>query len=266
MRQVRAVSFSLGGAPQLRLPLISQCAPTLAAWNGCLHSLRLRDAFTKLSVPPSPPPVPFPLPLSGGDRCPSEAPADPPLLAAALLEVVSAESLGVGLAVGRLVAVLAGAQGGPVNVCARWRSVLWPRDLPSSPASCASPLPARHMAVFFFSSSLRFLPFSLSPPFFSSLSLSLSVFFVFLPENQSEERGRVKRESARKAGTNHPACTFVSSACRLSSLPLPKPIRLLAAHSNLTLPSQSLVGCRSCRGSTGGGTALSLRVSQGRWL
>lgn len=120
---------------------------------------------------------------------------------------------------------------------------------------------------FFPSSSLHFLPFSLSPPpFFPSLSLSFSVFFVFLPENQSEERGRVKRESARKAGTNHPACTFVSSACRLSSLPFPKPIRLLAAHSSLTLPSQSLVGCRSCRGSTGGGTALALRASQGRWL
>lgn len=44
---------------------------------------------------------------------PREAPADPPLLAAALLEVVSAESPGPqfpGLAVGRLVAVLAGVQ------------------------------------------------------------------------------------------------------------------------------------------------------------
>lgn len=154
-----------------------------------------------------------------------------------------------------------------MNVCARWRSVLRPWDLPSSPASCASPLPARHMAVFFFSPSLHFLPFSLYLSLsFLSLSPFLSFFFVFLPENQSEERGRVKRESARKAGTNHPACTFVSSACRLSSLPIPKPIRLLAAHSNLTLPSQSLVGCRSCRGSTGGGTALALRVSQGRWL
>lgn len=107
--------------------------------------------------------------------------------------------------------------------------------------------------------------FSISP--FLSPSLSFSFFFfVFLPENQSEERGRVKRESARKAGTNHSACTFVSSACRLSSLPFPKSICLLAARSNLTLPSQSLVGCRSCRGSTGGGTALALRLSQGRWL
>lgn len=170
------------------------------------------------------------------------------------------------MAVGRLVAELTGAPE-PVNVCARWRSVLRPWDLPSSPASCASPLPARHMAVFFFSSSLRFLPFSL----YLSLSFPLSLFlffffFVFLPENQSEERGRVKRESARKAGTNHSACTFVSSACRLSSLPFPKSICLLAARSNLTLPSQSLVGCRSCRGSTGGGTALALRLSQGRWL
>lgn len=155
-----------------------------------------------------------------------------------------------------------------MNVCAMWRTVHWPWDLLSSPTSCASPLPARHMAVFFFSFSLRFLPFSLSlSPFLSfSLSLSFSVFFVFLPENQSEERGRVKRESARKAGTNHPACTFVSSAYRLSSFPLPKPVCLLAAHSNLTLPSRSLVGCRSCRGSTGGGTALALSVSQGRWL
>lgn len=155
-----------------------------------------------------------------------------------------------------------------MNVCAMWRSVHWPWDLLSSPTSCASPLPARHMAVFFF---LFFLAFSsvfslsLSLSFLLSLSLSL-FFFVFLPENQSEERGRVKRESARKAGTNHPACTFVSSAYRLSSFPLPKPVCLLAAHSNLTLPSRSLVGCRSCRGSTGGGTALALSVSQGRWL
>lgn len=55
---------------------------------------------------------PHPLALSGGGRCPSEAPAEPPLLAAALLEVASAESLGVGLAVDRLVAVLEGVQEG----------------------------------------------------------------------------------------------------------------------------------------------------------
>lgn len=167
------------------------------------------------------------------------------------------------MAMGRLVAVLAG---GPVNVCARWRSMLRPWDLPSSPAPCASLSQQGTWLYFFSSSSLRFLPFSLSLPFFPSLSLSLFFCFVFLPENQSEERGRVKRESARKAGTNHSACTFVSSACRLSSLPFPKAIRLLAAHANLTLVSQSLVGCRSCRGSAGGGTALALRASQGRWL
>uniref|UniRef100_A0A674HBF7 Vascular endothelial growth factor A n=1 Tax=Taeniopygia guttata TaxID=59729 RepID=A0A674HBF7_TAEGU len=67
-------------------------------------------------------------------------------------------------------------------------------------------------------------------------------------ENQSEEGGRVKRESARKAGTNHSACTFVSSACRLSSLPLPKPICLLAARSNLTLPSQVTGGLQILQG------------------
>lgn len=206
---------------------------------------------------------PHPLSLS---HCPSEAPADLPLLAAALLEVVSAESPGIGLAVGRLVAVLAGAQEGR-------RTCVQGGDLCFGPGTCPPVLP--HVLppsqqgtwlYFFFSSSLRFLPFSLYLSLSFLLSLSLSVFFVFLPENQSEERGRVKRESARKAGTNQPACTFVSSACRLSSLPLPKSIRLLAAHSNLTLPSQSLVGCRSCRGSAGGGTALALRVSQGRWL
>lgn len=208
---------------------------------------------------------PHPLSLS---HCPSEAPADPPLLAAALLEVVSAESPGVGLAVGRLVAVLAGAQEGR-------RRCVQGGDLCFGPGTCPPVLPhvlppsqqGTWLYFFFFSSSLRFLPFSLYLSLSFLLSLSLSVFFVFLPENQSEERGRVKRESARKAGTNQPACTFVSSACRLSSLPLPKSIRLLAAHSNLTLPSQSLVGCRSCRGSAGGGgTALALRVSQGRWL
>lgn len=106
MHQVRVVSFSLGRAPLLRSPLVRQRAPALLAWNGCLHSLRLRDAFTKLSVPSPSPPVPFPLPLSGGGRCPSEALADPQL------EVVSAECPGVGLAAGRLVAVLAGAQEG----------------------------------------------------------------------------------------------------------------------------------------------------------
>lgn len=113
-------------------------------------------------------------------------------------------------------------------------------DLCFGPGTCPPVLPhvlpppsKAHGCVFF----LFFLAFSsvfsLSLPFFPSLSLSLSLFFffVFLPENQSEERGRVKRESARKAGTNHPACTFVSSACRLSSLPFPKPVRLLAAHS-----------------------------------
>lgn len=209
---------------------------------------------------------PHPLSLS---HCPSEAPADPPLLAAALLEVVSAESPGVGLAVGRLVAVLAGAQEGR-------RRCVQGGDLCFGPGTCPPVLPhvlppsQQGTWLYFFFSLLpcvffRFL--SISPFLSFSLSLSLSVFFVFLPENQSEERGRVKRESARKAGTNQPACTFVSSACRLSSLPLPKSIRLLAAHSNLTLPSQSLVGCRSCRGSAGGGgTALALRVSQGRWL
>lgn len=115
-------------------------------------------------------------------------------------------------------------------MCVRWRFVLWPWDLPSSPASCASPHPSKAHGWFFFPllPCVFFHFLSLSP--FLSFSLSLSLFFFFfLPENQSEERGRVKRESARKAGTNHPACTFVSSACRLSSLPLPKSIRLLAA-------------------------------------
>lgn len=63
-------------------------------------------------------PAPFPLPVSGGGRCPSEAPADLPLLAATLQEVVSAAFPGVGLAAGRLMAELTGAPE-PVNVCAR---------------------------------------------------------------------------------------------------------------------------------------------------
>lgn len=260
MLQVRAVSLSLGRAPPLRLPLVSQCASALLSPGTvvCTHCGCVMLSRSFLFLPP------HPLSLS---HCPSEAPADPPLLAAALLEVVSAESPGVGLAVGRLVAVPAGAQEGR-------RTRVRGGDLCFIPGTCPAVLPyvlppsQQGTWLYFFSfSSLHFLPFSLCLSLSFLLSLSLSLFFfVFLPENQSEERGRVKRESARKAGTNHPACTFVSSACRFFSLPLPKPIRLLAAHSNLTFPSQSLVGCRSCRGSAGGGTALALRASQGRWL
>lgn len=107
------VSISLGRPPLLGWPLVSPCVPTLVAWNGCLQSLWLCEAFKKLSVPFWSPPVIFLRPLSGRGGCPCEPPADPPLLVAALLEVVFAESPGPqspGLAVGRLVAVLAGVQ------------------------------------------------------------------------------------------------------------------------------------------------------------
>lgn len=75
-------------------------------------------------------------------------------------------------------------------------------------------------------------------PFPPSLFLSSCFFcFVFLPENQSEERGRVKRESARKAGINIKPCTFASCACRLCPYPIssrhptsPKSTHLLAIH------------------------------------
>lgn len=101
------------------------------------------------------------------------------------------------MAVGRLVAELTGAPE-PVNVCARWRSVLRPWDLPSSPASCASPLPARHMAVFFFSSSLRFLPFSLYLSLSFPLSLFLFFFFLFFFQKIKARKGEGSKEKAQE--------------------------------------------------------------------
>ena len=170
-----------------------------------------------------------------------------------------------GWAAGRPAAELAGAQEG------RRKSVRG-GVLCFGPGTCSPvlphvppPHPARHMAVFF--SPLlpciffRFL--SVSP--FLSFSLSLSLFFfVFLPENQSEERGRVKRESARKAGTNHPACTFVSSAYRLSSLPLPKPPACCLLKISPPLPVTG--GLQVLQGQRWWWHRSGLRVSQGRWL
>lgn len=98
---------------------------------------------------------------------------------------------------------------------------------------CFPPPSKAHGCIFF----LFFLAFSsifslsLPLPFLLSLFLwFFFFFFVFLPENQSEERGRVKRESARKAGTNHPAFT-VSLAQRGESTCLykiPRPVNVPA--------------------------------------
>lgn len=132
-----------------------------------------------------------------------------------------------------------GAARGPVSVCARWRSMLRSGTCPPILPHVLSPPSKAHGCVFFFLFFLAFSSvFSLALPLSFLLSLSFSVFFffVFLPENQSEERGRVKRESARKAGTNHPACTFVSPACRLSSLPFPNQSACLLLTQNHTLP------------------------------
>lgn len=85
-----------------------------------------------------------------------------------------------------------------MNVCVRWRFVLWPWDLPSSPASCASPLPARHMAGLF----LPLLPcvffhfLSLSP--FLSFSLSLSLFFFVFFQKIKARKGEGSKEKAQE--------------------------------------------------------------------
>lgn len=120
MCQLRAVSLSLGRAPLLRLPLASQCTPMLVAWYDCVLSPRLRDAFTKLSVPSHP--LSHCPSLEGEGMYPSEAAADPPLLAAALPELVSSECPGAGC--GQAGCGAGRSAGGPVNVCVRWRFVL----------------------------------------------------------------------------------------------------------------------------------------------
>lgn len=85
-------------------------------------------------------------------------------------------------------------------MCVRWRFVLWPRDLPSSPASCASPRPSKAHGWFF---SLFFLAFSsifslsLSPPFFPSLSLFLCFFFFFFQKIKAR-KGEGSKEKAQE--------------------------------------------------------------------
>lgn len=200
---------------------------------------------------------------------PPEAAADP-----ALLAVISAGGglcqvpwrwLGCGQAGCGAVR----SAGGPVNVCARWRSVLRPWDLPCSPASCASPRPSKAHGCIFFLFFLAFSSiFSLSPPFFPSLSLFLwFFFFLFFFQKIKARKGEGSKEKAQERPVQ---TTQLVRLCPLlvDSLPSlsPNQTACLLLTQNLTFPSQSLVGCRSCRGSAGGGTALALRAAQGRWL
>lgn len=60
------------------------------------------------------------------------------------------------------------------------------------------PLPARHMAVFFFSSSLRFLPFSLSLSLSFLLSLFLCFFVLFFFQKIKARKGEGSKEKAQE--------------------------------------------------------------------
>ncbi|KAM9563805.1 vascular endothelial growth factor A, long form isoform 1-T1 [Guaruba guarouba] len=194
----------LGRAPPLRSPLVSQRAPVLVAWSGCLRSLWLRDAFTKLSVP-----APHALSLP---RCPSDLEGQQiclcwqqPCWRWSLLSLLALawpwagslwcwqERRRAGGCVCK-VEIYASALGPAVQTC-----------------PMCFPLPARHMAVFFFLLFLAFSSvFSLSP--FLSFSLSFSVF-LFCFSSRKSKRGKGKGQKRKRKKGRYKPLSFHCEPC-----------------------------------------------------
>lgn len=98
-----------------------------------------------------------------------------------------------------------------MNVCARWRSVLRPWDLPSSPASCASPSQQGTWLYFFSPLPCVFFRFlSLSP--FLSFSLSFSVF-LFCFSSRKSKRGKGKGQKRKRKKGRYKPLSFHCEPC-----------------------------------------------------
>uniref|UniRef100_A0A8C5UGD6 Vascular endothelial growth factor heparin-binding domain-containing protein n=1 Tax=Malurus cyaneus samueli TaxID=2593467 RepID=A0A8C5UGD6_9PASS len=156
--------------------------------------------------------LPHPLSLShcpsGGGWCPSEGPADPPLLTPALLEVVSAEFPGVGLAVGKLVAEPTGAPV-PVKVCVMEICASALEFTFQSCLMCFSPPSKAHGCIFFLFLAFSSV-FSLSFPFFPSLSFS---FFFFCFSSRKSKRGKGKGQKRKRKKGRYKPLSFHCEPC-----------------------------------------------------
>lgn len=213
---------------------VSQCEPELVTRAGCLRSLQLRDAFTRL---PDSFPSPLPHCPSAGVREPSEARG-----CRQPHEVASVHAVSL---------ALAWLWAGWWRCCKRASECvcevevyasLW--DLPSNPASCAFPSQQGTWLCFFFSllPCVFFCFLSCSPSLFPSLSLFLCFFFfLFFFQKIKARKGEGSKEKAQERPVQ---TTQLVRLCPLlvDSLPSLSPTSPPACCSLKITPSPPVTG------------------------